>query len=62
MPIKCLEKVKQYVSKCQVLWEAWVIAISKVPSNGWEIKQRSLLQGLINDFVAFFMTEIFPGN
>lgn len=48
--------------KCQVLWEAWVIAMPKVPSDGWEIKQRSPLQLLINNSVAFFMTEIFPGN
>lgn len=49
-------------SKCQVLWEAEVIAMPKVPSDGWEIKQKSPLQLLINDSVAFFMTEIFPGS
>lgn len=48
--------------KCQVLWEARVVAMPKVPSDGWEIKQKSPLQLLINDSVAFFMTEIFLGN
>lgn len=34
----------------------------KVLSDGWEIKQKSPLQLLINDSLAFFMTEIFPRN
>jgi len=48
--------------KCRVLWEAWVTAMPKVPSDGWGFKQRSPLQLLINGSVAFFRTEIFPGK
>lgn len=61
MPIKCSEKVKHCAS-ARCCGKPGVTAMPKVLSDGWEIKQKSPLQLLINDSVAFFMTEIFPGN
>lgn len=61
MPIKCLEKVKHCVS-ARCCGKPEVTAMPKVLSDGWEIKQKSPLQLLINDSLAFFMTEIFPRN
>lgn len=61
MPIKCLGKVKHCVS-ARCCGKPGVTAVPKVLSDGWEIKLKPPLQLLINDSVAFFMTEIFPGN